>query len=302
MNAFCVSVIIPTFNSGAVVTQAIESVFAQTLPALEVIVVDDGSNDDTRRRLAMYEGRVRYLFQENKGVAAARNLGLREAKGELIAFLDADDVWHPRKLELQTAAMSDLAMIGTRLFDWPGEFPDPKQGSIQRVAWDELAVRNYFVTSSVILRRDILARVGTFDTNLHGPEDYDLWLRIAEVAPVGNLMLPLTGYRTTPGSLSQQGGMMRAGLRRILRKLDQRNAWRGRWLLRRKAYSYCNFACAYMDGAAGRPARGLAQLAESLFWYPLPYRRREVRFSLARLRMWPMMILRLLGLRAPVRA
>src|SRR5438067_6523500 len=84
MSAFSVSVIIPTFNSGALVTQAIESVFAQTLPALEVIVVDDGSNDDTRRRLAMFEGRVRYLFQENRGVAAARNLALRQAKGESI--------------------------------------------------------------------------------------------------------------------------------------------------------------------------------------------------------------------------
>jgi hypothetical protein len=186
--------------------------------------------------------------------------------------------------------------------DWPGEFPKLAEAIVQRIAWQELAVRNYFATSSVIVRRDVLRRVGEFDTKLHGPEDYDLWLRITETAPAGNLQLPLTGYRTTPGSLSQQVGTMRAGMRRILRKLDQRDAWHGRSMLRRKAYSHCSFACACMEGAAGRPARGLAQLAKSLLWYPLPYRRREVRFSLARLRLWPMMILRLLGLRAGVRA
>src|SRR6185437_11144924 len=95
-----VSVVIPTYNSGPLVTEAVESVLAQTLPAAEVLVVDDGSTDDTPERLAAYGERIRYLPQANQGVAAARNRGIREATGDLIAFLDADDVWHPRKLEI----------------------------------------------------------------------------------------------------------------------------------------------------------------------------------------------------------
>src|SRR4051812_35041738 len=119
-----VSVIIPTYNCAALVTVAVDSVLAQTVQASEVIVVDDGSTDDTRERLSSY--RIRYLHQQNQGVAAARNNGLREASGDLIAFLDADDVWYPRKLELQIAAIEanpDIVLLGTSVFDWPVEQP-----------------------------------------------------------------------------------------------------------------------------------------------------------------------------------
>src|SRR5258706_6591961 len=107
-----ISVIIPTFNSAALVTAAVDSVLAQTTPPTEILVVDDGSTDDTRQRLAPYAGRLRYLHQQSKGVAAARNLGLKQATGEFVAFLDADDIWHPRKLERQLTAMTANPDIG----------------------------------------------------------------------------------------------------------------------------------------------------------------------------------------------
>jgi hypothetical protein len=109
--------------------------------------------------------------------------------------------------------------------------------------------------------------------------------------------LPLTGYRQVPGSLSQQATTMRAGMRQILRKLDERQAWRGERWLRRKAYGYCDYSCAYMAGAAGLPGRALGDVARSMLWYPLPYGKSEVRFPLARLRMLPMNLARLLRLR-----
>src|SRR5262245_56795787 len=101
-----VSVVIPSYNCGHLVTEAVDSALGQTTPPTEIIVIDDGSKDDTGERLSGYEGRVRYFRQENQGVAAARNSGVQEAVSEFVAFLDADDVWHPRKLELQLEVLA----------------------------------------------------------------------------------------------------------------------------------------------------------------------------------------------------
>lgn len=296
-----VSVIIPTFNSAGMVLEAVESVLGQTVPADEIIVVDDGSTDETAEVLAPYFDRIRYLKQENQGVAAARNRGIAEATGDLIAFLDADDVWHSRKLELQVRVISErpeVGMVGTRIFDWPGAVSEMKYKQNQiysRVAWWELVVRNRFTASSVMVRRALLEKVGPFDEQLQGPEDLDLWLRIAEVAEVGNLRAALTGYRAVAGSLSQRAVTMEAGVRRILRKLEERGAWRGRSLLRHKAHSYCDFSSAYLYAAAGRPAVAMKRLLGSLAKYPLPYRAGDVRMPLARARLLLALVRRLMS-------
>ncbi|MEI8064356.1 MAG: glycosyltransferase family A protein, partial [Verrucomicrobiota bacterium] len=99
------SVVIPAYNAQDYLGAAIESVLNQTLPPLEIIVIDDGSTDDTRERLRIYEGRIRYYRQKNQGIGASRNFGISFAKGDWIALLDADDVWHPRKLECQSAVI-----------------------------------------------------------------------------------------------------------------------------------------------------------------------------------------------------
>src|SRR5271165_7143352 len=101
MSAPLISVVIPTYNYGRYVPQAVESVLAQTFKDFEIIVVDDGSTDDTPQQLEPYQDRIRVHKQANQGVSAARNAGVRLARAALVAFLDADDVWHPRKLEIQ---------------------------------------------------------------------------------------------------------------------------------------------------------------------------------------------------------
>ena len=122
-----VSVVVPTYDYGCFVAEAVASALAQTYPHREVIVVDDGSTDDTREVLAPYSDRIRYIFQSNQGLSAARNTGIRAAQGEFIALLDSDDVWHPRKLEVQMHFLHDLpevGLLGTDLFmdqrsHWP---------------------------------------------------------------------------------------------------------------------------------------------------------------------------------------
>jgi hypothetical protein len=296
-----VSVVIPTYNSGRFLAQALDSVLAQTLPPEEVIVVDDGSRDDTSDRVKPYAGRVRVIRQENQGVAAARNRGLGEATGDVIAFLDADDVWHPRKLEMQVQALAenpDLVLLGTALFDWPGQVPAMTAVStrdVTPVSYRRLVVKNYFATSALVVRRQALEKAGTFDTALSGPEDYDLWLRVAALGPVGNLNLALTGYRSVVGSLSKHAVNMEAGMRRILQKLDERKGWLGDGLLRRKATSYCDYSCAYMYAASGQRLRAAGNLLRSLARYPLPFARGEVKMAWARPKLLGMTLWRMIA-------
>src|SRR4051794_37497436 len=121
-----VSAIIPTYNSGPLVVEAVQSVLAQTRPADEIIVVDDGSTDDTAERLASFGDRIIYHRQTNRRVAAARNTGLRMSTGDFVAFLDADDAWHPQKLERQLAVLNfrpEIGLLATGVSDWPERMP-----------------------------------------------------------------------------------------------------------------------------------------------------------------------------------
>jgi len=278
------SVVIPTFNSGTLVVEAVASVLAQSIVPEEIIVVDDGSTDDTPARMAPFGNRVRYIRQENRGVSAARNRGIETATGDLIAFLDADDVWHPRKWELQLqtfARQPELGLIGTKAFPWPdavfASIDRADSANLTRVDWHDLVVKNRLTTSSIVVRREALDRSGKFDTTLQGPEDRDLWLRIAATTRIANLDLPLTGYRDVPGSVSKNIERCKAGMLRILDKLESQQLLRGRPMLRRKAYSYVHHSCAYLYGAAGAYGRSVRSSVKSLGIYPLPYRRDEVK-------------------------
>ncbi len=299
-----VSVVIPTYNAGSFVTQAIDSVLAQTAPPGEILVIDDGSKDDTKERLRSYQSSIRYLLQNNQGVSAARNHGIKEATGEFVAFLDADDVWHPHKLGMQMqvfAARPELGFLSTQRFPWPAsDYPQVDQDPLELltpIPWERLVVQNLLDTSSIVCRREVLQAVGPFDTRLQGPEDHDLWLRIAEAGPIVHIQLPLTGYRQVPGSLSKQADRMWAHKQRLLRNIDDRRAWRGRRLLRRKAYSSVNYSCSFIYAESGRHGMAFWSLLRSMASYPLPYERDEVPTTLARPKAAVVAFLRLLGLR-----
>ncbi len=287
-----VSAVIPTYNSGKLVVEAIRSVLGQTYAPFEVIVVDDGSKDDTRDRLTEFGSRVRYAFQANQGVAAARNHGIRLATGDAVAFLDADDAWHPRKLERQVECLNahpELGLVGTAIVNWPiVPFSDLSGQTTSQpivIPLDDLIIRNKLVASSVLVRRSILEKVGEFDQSMFGTEDYDLWLRIAQETQIANLPEPLTGYRESPGSLSKNAAQMEAGMEAILHKLTERQLFRGRPLLRRRAWAYFRCSCAYMYSIGGRHSVAVWRLLQSLGGYPLPYTGGIMKHPFGRLRL-----------------
>jgi len=181
-----VSVIIPTYNRWPLVGEAIDSVLAQTTSEYELIVVDDGSTDETPGRLRGYGEKLTVLSQSRRGVAAARNLGATHASGRYLAFLDSDDIWHPRKLERQVAFMESSPEVEIcqteEIWIRNGVRVNPRNkhrkpsGDIFRASLELCLVS----PSAVMMRRDLFERVEGFDESLPVCEDYDLWLRIAK--------------------------------------------------------------------------------------------------------------------------
>ena len=181
-----VSVVIPTYNSPGLLVQAIESVLTQTYRSFDVVVVDDGSTDDTAAVLSDYAGRgqIRYMRQDNWRQAAARNTGIRASRGELIAFLDHDDLWDERKLDRQVPLFADpgvaLAYTGAREVDLVGNVLWEKGGEHFRRGqiFDHLLFNHFITCSTVVIRRSCLDEVGLFREDLWGVDDIHMWLRI----------------------------------------------------------------------------------------------------------------------------
>lgn len=206
-----VSVIIPTYNSARFIAATLESVFAQSYSDFEIIVVDDGSTDDTRAVLAPYLERIRYIHQPNNERSAARNHALAHAGGEYIAFLDSDDLWAPDKLERQVAVLdanpqASLAFNQARYIDengrpvsFCGQTIDGAPGSQVVVADFSLPLLGGNVVagggSAAMARRWMLDEVGEFDLDLVQSEDWDMWLRLAQLGPFAYIPAPLTSYR-----------------------------------------------------------------------------------------------------------
>ncbi|WP_150913225.1 glycosyltransferase family 2 protein [Marinobacter halotolerans] len=204
-----ISVVIPCFNASAYIAQTISSVFSQDRDDVEVIVIDDKSTDDTRgivEQLAReYPGPVRVVCGAGKGPAAARNVGISEAGGAYVAFLDADDLWLPHKLEkqfrrLEEAGEEGLVYTDRSWVDGNGEMlsESPLQETFpEGYVFTDMIAGNYLVTSSVLVPKEALVRVGGFSEakEFTNCQDYHLWLRLAEIIPFYAVKEPLIKYR-----------------------------------------------------------------------------------------------------------
>ena len=204
-----ISVLIPTYNYARYLPQAIDSVLAQTYAPLEVLVVDDGSTDDTPQVLAAYGNRIRAIRQDNQGVAAARNTGVAAARGEYVALLDSDDLWLPRKLELQIARFeSDPSLgfvhCGAETFDGDrtlGVLVDGMEGWVREAILRLDRVVIPVPGSGTVLPKRVIEEVGGFDVRLPPSDDWDLCYRIAARYPIGFVPVVLVRYRLHGGGI-----------------------------------------------------------------------------------------------------
>ncbi len=212
-----VSIIIPVYNSDKTISEALESVAAQTYTDYEIIVVNDGSSDQSESVIKKYMRPpfdITYVEQINKGAAAARNTGLRLAKGEFVAFLDADDLWDKNRLAAAIQTMDadpqtglvfsdmrhmvDGALVHASYLHERG-YRHLSSGRI----YDNLLKENFIFTPTVTLRRDVLKEVGYFDESLPITEDYDLWLRITRQYPVHYIDRPLVTRRRIGSNITE---------------------------------------------------------------------------------------------------
>ena len=222
-----ISVIIPTYNRSRLLSRCLNSVMAQTLPADEVIVIDDGSTDDTAWFLREDYPSIHYIYQDNHGVSAARNAGIQAATGEWLAFLDSDDVWEPAKLARQLTALKEnkqyLVAHTNETWLYKGK-PKPQQARHRKYGgriFQHCLPLCAMSPSSIMIHCSVFEEVGLFDESLPACEDYDMWLRITARLPVLLVDEPLiTKHGGHADQLSQQyWGMDRfriTALRKIL--------------------------------------------------------------------------------------
>lgn len=209
-----VSVVMPVYNSEKYLNESIDSVLNQTYKNIELIVIDDGSTDNSSTIVNQYANRLVYIKQDNKGVAAARNAGIAVSKGTYIAFIDSDDIWDKKKVEIQREILDRNPNIGLVYSDH-ATFDDngiifrnvAKGRGMSRPSGDiffDLILCCLFQTSTVMVRRGLLEKVGLFNVDYRSGEDYDLWLRIASCSEVAYAPHVLAMYRQHPLSITNK--------------------------------------------------------------------------------------------------
>ena len=278
-----VSVVIPAYNYAHFLPDAIESVRNQTYPNVELIVVDDGSTDDTAEVVRRYGDRVRYVYQENAGLSAARNTGIRSASHPFVAFLDADDVWKPTILENGMGVFAQLpetyAIVACKFIkiDERGEPLDRKATDRDlsgELTAADIVLKTRFPPSSCIVRRQAFDDCGVFDTLLRSSEDRDMWIRIAARHRIWLADGVHVSIRDHPGSMSKRADRMLENMGKVLRRAFRDSAvlkWRLPYWL--GVWSFSRYQYAWMCYEEGRRARAVCEAVTSLLlwpWFPKP--------------------------------
>ena len=284
-----ISAVIPAFNSASYLASAIESVLVQTVPVGEIIVVDDGSTDDTQHVLRQFGGSVVVAVQENAGAAAARNKGVSLASGDWIAFLDADDIWFPGKTERQLEVISrfpelvltygpmrDVRGPNEDLAVWPDKICESPADPSLLPCW--AALEQMPPTSTVVMRRELLLQVGGFGVDLKTAEDLDLWVRLRGFGPFVGVPEVLAYRRLRPGSLTHSNDAssqyprylkVAARRRRDIEQWAPGEYWRARRVI--------HTAVATSSSREGRRGRQLTHAAKALAG---PHRDRRLALAL----------------------
>ncbi len=267
-----VSVVIPTYNRARVVERALKTAFDQTYRNMEIIVVDDGSTDDTEAALAPYKERIRYYYQKNGGASAARNRAIQESRGKYIAFLDSDDEWLPAKIEKQVAlleARPDLSFVAclstneNRTYTGYDDYDKQFLKFIQQPFTQNM--------TRYVVRRECFEKHGLFDTSIHGPEDWELWLRLLKQGcRFGFVPDVLMIYTESEDAISSRPYAMLAGEKIIRERYVETlpGVWQ-RWRLscRFRARSYMNAAVSFRE--QGQNWKSLGYMLSSILISPM---------------------------------
>src|SRR4051812_10194306 len=256
-----ISIVVPAYNAARTVGATVESVLAQTFTNFELIVVDDGSEDETAQVVeARDDLRLTCLRTENGGVSVARNRGIERAAGRYVAFLDADDMWAPAKLERQHAAMSERPEVGlcftaTQYVDEQLR-PTLLQRAVQRDDWPAALILEGNIVagtvSSAMVRADVLAHAGGFDPRLSLCADWDMWLRLSLLTRFFGIDEPLVRYRSVAGTMSGDTVVLERDTFALLDKFYGDPAAAPYEPIRRRAYANQWMVCAGSYLHAGR--------------------------------------------------
>jgi glycosyltransferase involved in cell wall biosynthesis len=274
-----ISVVIPVFNSAPVLERAIRSVRAQAGFDLEIIVVDDGSTDDSIAVLqSIAAGDMKVLGQPNAGPGAARNAGIRASRGEWIAFLDADDCWLPGKLDAQMAA---LAEDPQRAFSYSDYYVRDSRGleriqkapATQATLLEDLLPGPGFMTDSVIVRRTCFDRIGLFDPGLRSGEDWDMWLRLSAEFHGCHVAKPLCVYQLSEQPDRYSAEVMESCTLRVVGRVLSNPAVLRHWpsivKSRRRIFAWHCSVLAKTYWSRKRLAPFLRLALTSICWHPI---------------------------------
>lgn len=292
-----VSIVISAYNYAQFISESIDSALAVRGVECEVLIIDDGSTDETAVVVAAYGNRVRYLYQENQGLSAARNTGIRESRGDLLIFLDADDLLSPDMPSASLAALREMgnsfALIAhtSALIDTEGdpissrtEFP-PEDVEIFLL---DLLIMNRF-PATVLVRKSVFTEVGGFDTNLPASEDRDMWIRIARRHRIWRLGAILSSVRKHGANMSSNGLRQVKCIRQVHEK-----AWREGYLAGWETIHWLKIKSSYFAQYAmilnkKKPLASIMNLAaSSVLWWFFPDRKQlgQRLFFRMRLAIW----------------
>lgn len=283
MNDVLVSVVIPAYNSGRFIKETVESVFAQTYTNLEILLVDDGSTDDLRDRAALLcaqDSRLRYIYQDNRGVSDARNSGFEKCRGEYVAFLDADDVWLSGNISAKIEKLrmgefglvhSDASVIDDNSRP-TGKVIVGREGYVldKLLAWEGTSIPG---PSSILVPRSVIERVGGFDTNLSTSADQDFFFRVASRYRIGRVPYVTWHYRMHEHNMHRNIVRMERDVLYVFDKASKAGLFSSE-AFRRKCYSSMYLILAASWAGDGRDyIRGLRFLIRAISSHPSSWKK-----------------------------
>lgn len=272
-----VSVVVPCYNSEKFIVETIESVLAQTYDNFELIVVDDGSTDNSGQLISQFnDKRLNYLRRSNGGAGYARNLGIRQSRGEYIALLDSDDLYLPNNLKEKVQFLEENEFLGLVhsqeiVFDSStGSEIKRTQGLHGNVLKELLALEETVIhsPSSVVFRKSLIERAGYYREDIAVCEDWEFWVRLAKCSDFGYIAEPLTKYRIHSGQIHSNISVMENGMLKVLPDLKSKGFWSSSTAFRRsKSKLFWTLGLCFLKDEL-RPKKGLFYLARSILISP----------------------------------